>query len=141
MARKRPPLSFPELEHRGQRAILRSSDEVQAEEEQLAAEQGDSTPAQPTRRPSKKVSAPTDQVGDLEAIRRAVKRLGKEAATYRFTVEEKKALSDIVYTYKDRGIRTSENEITRIAINCLVDDYRANGNNSTLAQVLELLND
>ena len=34
----------------------------------------------------------------LETLRRAVKQLGKEAATYRFTQEEKKALADIVYT-------------------------------------------
>ncbi len=77
----------------------------------------------------------------IEIIRKAVKELGKEAATYRFTQEEKRMLSDIVYSYKGRGIRTSENEITRIAINALVEDYRQNGENSTLARVLERLND
>ena len=38
MANKRPPLSFPELEGRGRRAILRTSEEVQAEEELLATQ-------------------------------------------------------------------------------------------------------
>ncbi len=76
----------------------------------------------------------------IEIIRKAVKELGKEAATYRFTQEEKRMLADIVYTYRGRGIRTSENEITRIAINALVEDYRQNGENSTLAKVLERLN-
>ena len=76
----------------------------------------------------------------IEVIRKAVKELGKEAATYRFTQEEKRMLADIVYAYRGRGIRTSENEITRIAINALVEDYRQNGENSTLAKVLERLN-
>ena len=76
----------------------------------------------------------------IETVRKAVKKLGKEAATYRFTQEEKKVLSDLVYSYKGQGIRTSENEITRIAINALVEDYRKHGKTSLLAQVLERLN-
>jgi hypothetical protein len=84
---------------------------------------------------------PLSQNEIIEIIRKAVKHLGKEAATYRFTLEEKKALSDIVYSYKGSGIRTSENELTRIAINFLVEDYRNNGENSILAKVIERLND
>lgn len=84
---------------------------------------------------------PLSQDEIIEIIRKAVKHLGKEAATYRFTLEEKKALSDIVYSYKGTGIRTSENELTRIAINFLVEDYRNNGENSILAKVIERLND
>ncbi len=76
----------------------------------------------------------------IETIRKAVKQLGKEAATHRFTLEEKKLLRDIVYTYETRGVRTSENEITRIAIHSLVQDYRDNNENSVLARVLEKLN-
>ena len=41
-----------------------------------------------------------------------MRTLGKEAATYRFTQDEKRALSGIVYAYKEQGIKTSENEIT-----------------------------
>ena len=76
----------------------------------------------------------------IESVRKAVKQLGKEAATYRFTQEEKRALSDIVYTYKSTGIRTSENEITRTAINFLVEEYKQNGANSILALVIARLN-
>jgi len=76
----------------------------------------------------------------LELIRRAVRTLGKEAATYRFTLDEKRALSSIVYAYKERGIKTSENEITRIALNYLIDEYRRNSTSSILAQVLARLN-
>ena len=76
----------------------------------------------------------------LELVRRAVRTLGKEAATYRFTQDEKRALSSIVYAYKERGIKTSENEITRIALNYLIDEYRRNNTSSILARVLARLN-
>lgn len=75
----------------------------------------------------------------IEAIRKAVKHLGKEAATYRFTEEEKKALSNVVFVYRNKRVRTSENEITRIAINFLLEDYRSRGEQSLLAKVLEKL--
>ncbi len=53
----------------------------------------------------------------IETIRKAVKQIGKEGATHRFTSKEKRDIADLIYTYKRQGIRTSENEITRIAIN------------------------
>jgi len=84
----------------------------------------------------------SDQVtnGTLESVRRAVRTLGKEAATYRFTQDEKRVLASIVYAYKEQGVRTSENEITRIALNYLFDEYQQNGQHSILARVLTLLN-
>ena len=75
-----------------------------------------------------------------ELIRKAVKEFGKEAATHRFTSDEKKAIADIVYSYKNRGIRTSENEIARIAVNFLINDYKINGENSVLDRALKALN-
>jgi hypothetical protein len=54
MAKKRPDFSFPELERRGARAILRSAEEVQAEEELIKArEQAGQTPADQESSPSK----------------------------------------------------------------------------------------
>ena len=76
----------------------------------------------------------------FEVVRKAVKQIGKEAATHRFTLEEKNLLADIEYTYKRLGIRTSENEITRIAINYFIEDYRKNGEQSILANILKRLN-
>src|ERR1700730_11053917 len=60
----------------------------------------------------------------IEAVRKAVKHIGKEGATQRLTLEEKQALADIEYSYKRQGMRTSGNEIIRIALNCAVEDYR-----------------
>lgn len=75
----------------------------------------------------------------VETIRKTVKQIGKEAATHRFTEEEKRALADIVYTYERQGYRTSENEITRIAVNWLILDYQQFAANSLLARLLESL--
>lgn len=77
----------------------------------------------------------------IEAVRKAVREFGKEAATHRFTAEEKKAIADLIYTYKNEGIRTSENEVARIAVNFIVGDYRENGKNSILDRVLRALNE
>ncbi|MBZ0303436.1 MAG: hypothetical protein K8J31_27080 [Anaerolineae bacterium] len=75
----------------------------------------------------------------IEVVRKAVKEFGKEAATYRFTVEEKKALRNIIFAYMGQDIKTSENEIARIAINYIVSDYQDNGENSVLGKVIRAL--
>ena len=77
----------------------------------------------------------------FEMVRKAVKELGKEAATHRFTLEEKRAIADIIYTYKNNGIKTSENEIARISVNFVIEDYRENGENSILHKILKALNE
>jgi hypothetical protein len=83
---------------------------------------------------------PFNEAGMVEAVRKAVKQIGKEPATQRLTLEEKQALDDIEYSYKRQGIKTSGNEIIRIATNYIVRDYRKNGENSILAKVLHRLN-
>ncbi len=75
----------------------------------------------------------------IEYIRQAVKQTGKEAGTYRITREEKKALLEICYSYRLGGVRTSENEITRIAINYLIHDHKSNSKDSILERVMEAI--
>ena len=72
-------------------------------------------------------------------IRKAVKEFGKEAATHRFTTDEKRLIADLVYTYNRQGIRTSENEITRIAVNFILQDHQENGESCILNLVLQAL--
>jgi hypothetical protein len=83
---------------------------------------------------------PLNEAEMIEAVRKAVKQIGKEPATQRLTLEEKQALDDIEYSYKRQGIKTSGNEIIRIATNYIVRDYRQNGEQSILAKVLHRLN-
>ena len=77
----------------------------------------------------------------IDLVRKAVKEIGKEAATHRFTITEKKELADLIYTYKNRGIKTTENEIARISVNFIVEDYKVNGENSVLHKLLKALNE
>ena len=76
----------------------------------------------------------------VESVRLAVKEFGKEAATHRFTKTEKEAIAAIVYTTRQQGIRTTEVEITRIAVNFIIHDYDARGEQSLLAKALHALN-
>ena len=76
----------------------------------------------------------------IETIRKTVKQIGKEITFLRLTPEEKEQLREIDYTYKRRGIRTSENEISRIGLKFLLEDYKAHGEASILARVLAALN-
>lgn len=76
----------------------------------------------------------------IETLRRAVKVCGKEAATHRFTAAEKDAIAEIVYACKREGLRTTENEITRIAVNFIIAEYQAKGESSLLVKVLQALN-
>jgi len=91
------------------------------------------------RGPTHETDQATTTANMLETLRQAVKKVGKEAATHRFTLEEKRQIADIAYTYNRQGIRTSENEITRIAVNWLLKDYEQNNANSVLARMLDSL--
>lgn len=75
----------------------------------------------------------------IQRIRKAVKSPGKEVSFLRMTQEEKNQLTDIVYAYKRRGVKTSENEINRIAVNFLLLDYQDYGKDSLLAKVIAAL--
>jgi len=88
---------------------------------------------------SRRASTLANRGDRVEAIRRVVKRPGKEVVYVRLTPEEKGQLADVVYAYKRRGIRTSDNELGRIAINGLLVDHRERGEDSLLAKVLAAL--
>lgn len=92
------------------------------------------------QKPNQATTAPRYHDTMVETIRKAVKVIGKEAATYRFTQDEKKALIETIYAFRLRGIRISENEIARIAINFLFNDHLINKKESVIERVVEALN-
>jgi hypothetical protein len=75
----------------------------------------------------------------VSRLREAVKPLGKEGATHRFTPAEKASLAETVYQYHRRGLRTSENEIVRVAVHWLLEDHAARGEEGILHHVLQAL--
>jgi hypothetical protein len=177
MASKRQPLTFPELDElkpRGREAILRTAEEVEAEERMLGSQEDEDLSQQTSQPDTYKEKSETISTGEtnrtpppttskkssnkdskhasklastiasnqddmIEMIRKAVKVPGKEVSFIRLTADEKGQLADIVYTYKRQGKKTSENEINRIAINYILEDYRANGERSVLARVIASL--
>ena len=85
-----------------------------------------------------------DQDDIVETIRKTVKQVGKETLFVRLTPNEKRQIASVVYAfnemYRGEGRKTSENEIGRISVNFLLEDYKANGEQSILAKVLAALN-
>ncbi len=79
------------------------------------------------------------QATTIEFVRKSVKEFGKEAATHRFTLSEKRAISNIVHSLNMQGIRTTENEITRIAINFVIEEFNRQEKDSLLGLVLQAL--
>jgi hypothetical protein len=76
----------------------------------------------------------------VETVRKALMTFGKEAATHRFTPEEKQGIAEIIFAFRKENIRTSENEIARISINWLILDYKRHKEDSVLHKVLLALN-
>jgi hypothetical protein len=129
-----PPLPVPAPEVKEKKVVVKKEKPIEVKTE-TPSNHDTTTP----RYHDTTVSRYHDTI--IELVRKAVKEFGKEAATHRFTLAEKKAIADIIYTYKNEGIKTSENEIARIAVNFLIEDYRENGVNSVLDKALKALNE
>ena len=85
-------------------------------------------------------AAAREGAGDrATALAQGVQELGTKRTTIRFSRPEKAALREIVHAYDRREIRTTENELTRIAVSWLVEDYRELGEGSVLARVVAQL--
>jgi predicted DsbA family dithiol-disulfide isomerase len=111
--------------------------EEKPKEEQKTPRPSKELPKKAIKKESKSAST---RASMIETIRKTVKSLGAKVSFTRVTPEEKARLADIIYTYKRQGVKTSENEINRIAMNFLIEDFHNNGKESVLAQVIEALN-
>jgi hypothetical protein len=72
----------------------------------------------------------------LAKIRETVRTIGKEVSYSRLTQEEKKRILDVIYTFRSSGIKISENELMRIAVNMLLEDYDLHKEESWLHKIL-----
>ena len=75
----------------------------------------------------------------IDNIHKVIQEVGKEASTYRLTQNEKTALVEIIYHFRMRNVRLTENEIARIAINFIIDDFKYQKKDSILARVIDYL--
>ena len=136
----KPTLKPSAVDPASQPAILQPELKVEGKNDNLVNQAGKLASMQDSIQASM-ISIIQDDI--VETIRKTVKQVGKEPLFVRLTVNEKRQLSSIVYAfneiYRGEGRKTSENEIGRIGLNFLLEDYRENGNNSILAQVLAAL--
>ncbi|HZM23462.1 MAG TPA: hypothetical protein VFC02_17050 [Anaerolineales bacterium] len=119
---------------------LSPSEEKKQEEQKTPRPRKDTAPKAIKKESYHASTLASKQDNMIEVIRKTVKSLGSKVSFTRVTPEEKGWLADIIYTYKRQGIITSENEINRIAMNFLIEDFHKNGKESVLAQVIEALN-
>jgi hypothetical protein len=127
-SRKRPPLSFPELEHRGAGAILRSAEEVQTEEEMLARQQ----PGMPAE--NKPSSLARDVAAEAPG---STSRTSYPKATYRLRPETLEAIDDAKRILRrQHGIKVSLEDIAEEAILAAYTDLLENQQTSMLAMQL-----
>lgn len=82
-------------------------------------------------------TAASDQDTMAATIQTSLMEIGKEAATYRLTRNEKKKIAEIVYSLKMKNIRITENEIMRIALNALLYDYEKDKSKSILKHYIQ----
>ncbi|MCS7002826.1 MAG: hypothetical protein NZ518_08255 [Dehalococcoidia bacterium] len=75
----------------------------------------------------------------IEQLRKTVKATGREVSFVRLTMAEKEELIDVLYEFRKRGMKTTENEVNRIAMNYLLLDYRRHGEQSILYRVVAAL--
>ena len=81
-------------------------------------------------------SSVTRMVDPIDGLQQQLKTIGKEIYYIRITPEEKAEIEDALHALKRRGLRTSANELGRIALNQLLADYEAHGEESVLVRVL-----
>lgn len=117
----------------------RASARASADARVLAPEPASSSAATPDQQRGTPHTVPPSK-DVVEAIRRHVRHFGKDVMYVRLTSEEKEQLGDLVYSYKRQGIKTTENELSRIGINWMLEDYQEHKEESMLARVLEALN-
>ena len=72
----------------------------------------------------------------LAKISKAIREIGKEVSYTRLTQEEKRRVLDIIYSFKSDGVKTTENELMRIALNFLLEDYDLQKKGSILHKIL-----
>jgi len=75
----------------------------------------------------------------IAKIARTVREVGREVKTYRITPQENNALVEIIYFFRRNKYRLSENEIARIAINLLIEDFERDKKSCMLSRIAEAM--
>jgi hypothetical protein len=151
MASKRPPMSMPELEARGRHAILRSAEEVQAEEALLQQQPESQNSGKPesqhprnTESPNAGNTArrtprkPADQENRIPDDQQPGAENGQTRVkvTYRLSPEAFDAIYEAKQLLRRRRIKASLEEIAEEAIMAAYQDLLDNPGHSMLERKL-----
>lgn len=90
---------------------------------------------------------PTEQDSVIDVIHKAMRQSPSAAASYRLSPMEKKRLEVTIFELKMRSgrspeladLRSNENEVMRVAVNYILNDYGTNGDESVLVKALTSL--
>jgi len=129
MANKRRPISFPELDAtpKGKGAILRSAEEVEAEQQMLESQQSSNLENQ-------NPSMPESWNSELPEVPQVANRAGYPKATYRLSPEALEAIDDAKRVLRRRyQARVTLEEIAEEAILAAYRDLLENQHASLLA--------
>ena len=129
------------------KALLRSTQPRPAAPVAEAAPSPDHQTAKTARAPRQRAEAspspganprrtPSEEPETIEVLQRALKTVGKEIFYARVAPDEKRRVDETVFALKQAGVRTSVNEVGRIALNYLMADHEAHGEQSILSRVL-----
>lgn len=147
MANKRRPITFPELDDiqpKGRGAILRTPEEIEAENQEQAVQHSGNQENQNAVNPGiKKTSIPeTHGAGTPEnqhssdpVIQQNGKRAGYPKVTYRLSLDAIDAVEDIKRTLRRQySIKVNLEEIAEEAILAAYNDFLENQKNSILVR-------
>jgi hypothetical protein len=73
----------------------------------------------------------------LAKVKARVREVGREVSYTRLTTEEKRQIMEVIYSLRStNNIKTTENELMRVAINFLLEDYCLQKEESILFKIL-----
>jgi len=94
-----------------------------------------------SRKPDSTLAKSTSLKGDIASvIASTLKLTGDRKVFIRVTPEEKRQLKVVLHHFEMQDVRLKENDLGRIALSALIDDFNTNQEKSLLAKVIYNMN-
>jgi hypothetical protein len=114
-------------------------DSTQTKPEKVAGNGDVTTPRRRDTMASRRHDATTPKkfAVDEQKLAETLKEVGRERTSLRMTEDEKAGVAQIVYNLRAEGVKLSENDVFRVALNFVLEDYEFNTPNSLIESVLK----
>jgi hypothetical protein len=139
---ERPPVRNSVVPDARQTDSMQASKTADQQDRQTADQQDRQTARKQDSKTDSKIARQTDiTVWALELIERLVDAMSQSHPvhnTFRYTQHDLDRLRDIIYELEvKRHIKTSRNDVMRLALAWILDDYREHGADSLIVTVLK----